>query len=61
MREIFRQIPNNGTDEQYVVAKEKLKEYFDPQKNRRYEVYRFRKSTRNTTKRLSSSTPVFAQ
>ena len=34
VREIFRQIPNNGTDEQYVVAKEKLKEYIDPQKNR---------------------------
>ena len=51
-REIFRQIPNNGTDEQYVVAKEKLKEYFDPQKNRRYEVYRFRKSTQEYNETL---------
>ncbi|CAB4043372.1 Hypothetical predicted protein, partial [Paramuricea clavata] len=36
VREIFKQLTDN--DDNYEVAKAKLKEYFDPQKNRRYEV-----------------------
>lgn len=32
VREIFRQIPNTGTATDYDVAKDKLKEYFEPQK-----------------------------
>ena len=39
--EIFRQIPETGTDSDYKIAKDKLTEYFEPQKNRRYKVYRF--------------------
>ena len=31
--EILKQIPDTGTDENYDVAKQKLKAYFDPQKN----------------------------
>ncbi|CAB4007481.1 PREDICTED: uncharacterized protein K02A2.6-like [Paramuricea clavata] len=45
VREIFKQIPETGTDTDYDIAKQKLKAYFDPQKNRRYEVYRFRQTT----------------
>ena len=32
VREIFKQIPETGTDEDYDVAKQKLKAYFDHQK-----------------------------
>ena len=42
VREIFTQIPETGTEMDYNIAKQKLKAYFDPQKNRRYEVYHFR-------------------
>ena len=45
VREIFRQIPDTGPDTDYETAKQKLKAYFDAQKNRRYEVYRFRQAT----------------
>ena len=44
VREIFRQIPDTGNDDDYDVAKTKLKEYFEPQQNRRYAVYRFRQA-----------------
>ena len=36
--EIFRSLPDTGPDEAYDTAKQQLKKYFDPQKNRRYEV-----------------------
>ena len=52
VREIFKQIPETGTDEDYEVAKQKLKAYFDPQKNRRYEVYRFRQTTQEDNETL---------
>ena len=45
IREIFQQLPDTGTATDYEVAKAKLQEYFEPQKNRRYEVYRFRQAT----------------
>ena len=38
VREIFKQIPNNGDENNFKTAKEKLTEYFQPQTNRRYEV-----------------------
>jgi hypothetical protein len=44
VREIFRQIPDTGNDDDYDAAKTKLKEYFKPQQNRRYAVYRFRQA-----------------
>ena len=31
VREIFKQIPETGTDADYDIAKQKLKAYFDPQ------------------------------
>ena len=52
VREIFKQIPETGTDEDYEIAKQKLKAYFDPQKNRRYEVYRFRQTTQEDNETL---------
>ena len=52
VREIFKQIPETGADEDYEVAKQKLKAYFDPQKNRRYEVYRFRQTTQEDNETL---------
>ena len=39
VREIFKQIPDTGTSADYDTAKAKLKAHFDPQKNKRYEVY----------------------
>jgi hypothetical protein len=50
--EIFKQIPETGTDTDYNIAKQKLKAYFDPQKNRRYEVYRFRQTTQEHNETL---------
>ncbi|CAB4030355.1 Hypothetical predicted protein, partial [Paramuricea clavata] len=52
VREIFKQIPETGTDTDYDIAKQKLKAYFDPQKNRRYEVYRFRQTTQEHNETL---------
>jgi hypothetical protein len=52
VREILKQIPETGTDTDYNRAKQKLKAYFDPQKNRRYEVYRFRQTTQEHNETL---------
>ena len=52
VREIFKQIPNTGTDEDYDIATAKLQEYFEPQTNRRYEVYRFRQATQERNETL---------
>ena len=52
VREIFRQIPDTGPNTDYEKAKQKLKTYFDPQKNRRYEVYRFRQATQTDSETL---------
>ena len=45
VREIFRQIPDTGTADDYDTAQTKLKAHFEPQQNRRYAVYRFRQAT----------------
>ncbi len=52
VREIFKQLTDTGNDDDYEVAKAKLKEYFDPQKNRQYEVYRFRQAMQNPDETL---------
>ena len=52
IREIFKQIPDTGNDDDYEKAKDKLREHFEPQKNRRYEVYRFRKATQESQETL---------
>ena len=48
----FKQIPNNGDDNNFNTAKEKLTEYFQPQTNRRYEAYRFRQTKQNQEESL---------
>jgi hypothetical protein len=40
VREIFRQLTDTGNANDYKTAKDKLREYFEPQKNRRYEVFK---------------------
>ena len=52
VREIFKQIPDTGTDEDYDIATVKLQEYFEPQTNRRYEVYRFRQAAQERNETL---------
>ena len=47
IREIFKQLPDTGRESDYEIAKDKLKGYFEPQKNNRYEVYRFRQATQD--------------
>ena len=44
VREIFKQLEDTGNDTDYDTAKAKLKGYFEPQRNRRYEVYTFRQA-----------------
>ena len=59
IREIFTQIPDTGNDDDYEKAKDKLREYFEPQKNRRYyEVYRFRKATQESQETLDHDCEV---
>ena len=41
VREIFAQLSDVGGETDFALAKEKRTQYFKPQKNRRYEVYRF--------------------
>ena len=42
--EIFRQLQDTGEDKDYKKAVEKFNEYFEPQKNKLYEVYEFRQA-----------------
>ena len=52
VREIFKNLTEVGDTSDFEVAKNKLTEYFEPQKNRRYEVYRFRQATQEQTETL---------
>ncbi|CAB4044653.1 Hypothetical predicted protein, partial [Paramuricea clavata] len=52
VREIFKQLPDTGEDKDYDIAKAKLLAHFEPQKNRRYEVYRFRKAVQEPRETL---------
>ena len=42
VRELFGQLENTGAIDAYDTANNKLTEYFEPQTNRRYDVYCFR-------------------
>ena len=44
VREIFAQLDDTGNVDAFDTAKQKLTAYFEPQKNRRYDVYIFRKA-----------------
>ena len=52
VREIFNQLADTGEDKDYETAKNKLTEFFEPQKNRRYEVYCFRQAAQEPTETL---------
>ena len=45
VRDIFRQSPNTGADDDFDTALTCLNTYFEPLKNRVYEVYKFRQAT----------------
>ena len=47
VREILTLIPNTGNAGDFSSAKEKLTSYFEPQKNRRYDVYTFCEARQN--------------
>ena len=50
VREIFRQLPDTGDDLETAVAK--LNEYFEPQKHRLYEVYKFRQAAQENNESI---------
>ena len=52
VREIFRQLPNTGEAKDYKKAVEKLTEYFEPQKNKLYEVYKFRQAAQQSNETI---------
>jgi hypothetical protein len=52
VREIFRQLTDTGNAEDYQTAKDKLREHFEPQKNRGYEVFKFRQAKQETNETL---------
>ena len=41
VREIFETLINTGAADAFETAKTKLTAYFEPQKNKRYEIYKF--------------------
>ena len=44
VREIFAQLPETGAEDDFDLAKQTLTDYFEPQKNKSYEVYYFRET-----------------
>jgi hypothetical protein len=52
VREIFLQLPDNGNDDDFDKAVEKLNAYFKPQKHRLYDVYQFRQAKQGNTETL---------
>ena len=52
VREIFRQIPDHGDDDDFDTAVNKLNAYFEPQKHRLYDVYQFRQAKQVETETL---------
>ena len=55
VREIFRQFPDPGTDDDVAKTEELLMAYFEPQKNRLYEVHKFRQANKELPKQSISS------
>ena len=52
VREIFRQFPDPGTDDDVAKAEELLTAYFEPQKNRLYEVHKFRQAKQGASETI---------
>ena len=54
VREIFGQLTETGQDDDYELAKQKHTAYFEPQQNRRYEVYKFKQTRQDTGETLDN-------
>ncbi len=52
VREIFRQFPDHGGDDDVAKAEELLTAYFETQKNRLYEVYKFRQAKQGVSETI---------
>ena len=52
VREIFRQLPDRGEDDDYDTVVTTLNGYFEPQKHRLYKVYKFREARQGSTETL---------
>ena len=52
VREIFRQLHDTGEDDAFDTAVTKLTSHFEPQKNRLFEVYTFRKAVQAPSETL---------
>ena len=52
VHEIFRQLADRGDAHDYKIAKDKLRDYCEPQKNRRYEVFKFRQAKQEPNETL---------
>ena len=54
VRDIFRQLPDTGSDADFDTALAKLNEYFEPQTNRVYEVYKFRQAKQEPNENIDT-------
>ena len=54
VREFFPKLSDVGGESDFALAKEKLTQYFEPQKYRRYKVYRFRKQKQGDQESLDN-------
>ena len=57
VREIFNQLSDvegEVDEDNFATTKAKLIEYFEPQKNRRYEIYRFRQTRQGNLESLDT-------
>ena len=52
VREIFCQLTDTGNADDYKMAKDKLRDYFEHQKNRRYKVFKFRQAKQEPNETL---------
>lgn len=52
IREIFRHFPEPGADDDIARAEELLTTYFEPQKNRVFEVYKFRQAQQGMSRTI---------
>ena len=52
VREIFAQLEDTGNADAFDTAKQKLTAYFEPQTNKRYDVYVFRKTMQGPNETL---------
>ena len=59
VREIFRQLPDTGEDDDIHTAIEKLNSYFEPQKHRLYEVYKFRQTRQEVNESIDQYYPCW--